>query len=148
MPLSTGAPPARPEPHGRRSRAMSGRRGPDPTPDRLTVAERGSLLLVPVARTADVPAALGWWGATNAQLTGGDVTAVLRSWEDRFGASLVSLGVDTMVLQVARRPTGAERRTVLAAEHFAFCVDNFEGFTLEDYGRALDRSDRWSFWWD
>lgn len=101
--------------------------GPDQTPDRLTVTERGSLLLVPVARPADVPAALGWWGATNAQLTGGDVTAVLRSWEDRFGATLVSLGVDTMVLQVARRPTGAEQRTVLAAEHFAFCVDNFEG---------------------
>ncbi|CAM3355974.1 DUF4253 domain-containing protein [Tsukamurella hominis] len=122
--------------------------GPGPTPDRLTMTERGRLLLVPVARPADVPAAIGWWGATNAQLTGGDVTAILRSWEDRFGATLVSLGFDTMVLQVARRPTGAEQRKVVVAEHFAFCIDNSEGFTLEDHSRALAGADRWAFWWD
>ncbi|MGC7358384.1 DUF4253 domain-containing protein, partial [Mycobacteroides abscessus subsp. massiliense] len=74
--------------------------GPDVDLQALQVAEPGALLLVPVARPADVPAALGWWGGTNYCLTGTDFTAVLRSWEDRFGAVLISIGFDTMTVRV------------------------------------------------
>ncbi|HVG84546.1 MAG TPA: DUF4253 domain-containing protein [Vicinamibacterales bacterium] len=124
------------------------RPGPQLTPDELTIRKDGGLLLVLVARPADVPAALGWIGATNAQATGADISAVLRSWEDRFGATLVSLGFDTVEVQLGNRPESVEQRNVLAAEHFWICPDSFEGFTLDDYSRALSTTTRWSFWWD
>lgn len=122
--------------------------GPQLTADHLNSRTDGGLLLVPVARPADVPAALGWIGATNAQATGADITAVLRSWEDRFGATLVSLGFDTVEVQLGSRPESAAQRNILAAEHFWICPDSFEGFTLDDYNRALSTTTRWSFWWD
>ncbi len=55
------------------------------------------LLLVPVHRPADVPAVLGW---TMPYATSGELSAVLRSWEDRFGWRLQSLSLGPM--RVAR----------------------------------------------
>ncbi|HEY1089232.1 MAG TPA: DUF4253 domain-containing protein, partial [Archangium sp.] len=64
--------------------------------DAYAQSARGDLLgLVAVHRPADVLARLGWMGAVNHDLEGDEFTAVLRSWEDRFGAVLVELGFDT-----------------------------------------------------
>jgi hypothetical protein len=48
--------------------------------------------LVPAARPADILARLGWSGACNHGITGSELAAVLRSWEDRFGARLLEVG--------------------------------------------------------
>lgn len=53
------------------------------------------LLLVPVSRPADVPAVLGWNPAIFDSVA---TSAVLRSWEDRYGWYLQSLGVSSMIL--------------------------------------------------
>ena len=82
------------------------------------------LLLVPVRRPADVPRALGWWGPANYDLSGADQTAVLRSWEDRFGAVLLGLSFDVMHLAVERpahrpgavRPARARALRVLSRQ--------------------------------
>lgn len=47
--------------------------------------------LVPAPRPADVLALLGWDGACNHR-TSAELSAVLRSWEDRFGARLLEVG--------------------------------------------------------
>lgn len=67
-------------------------------------AEPFGLALVPVTRPADTPAAIGWWGPTNHDLGGGELSAVLQSWEDRFGVVLTSLGFDTLGVDVVAPP--------------------------------------------
>ena len=54
-------------------------------------AEPRRLLLgiAPVTRPADIPAAAGWSGMCNSWDDVAEVSAVLRNWEDRFGAVLV-----------------------------------------------------------
>ncbi|WP_051208522.1 DUF4253 domain-containing protein [Propionicicella superfundia] len=108
-----------------------------------------ALMLVEAARPADVPWALGWLGACNAGLTGADLTAVLRSWEDRFGAVLVGLSFDAMLVKAAAVPSDPGELAALCAEHYAFCPDNVDQGTdtMEAYLPAL-RSRDWYFWWD
>ena len=83
--------------------------------------------LVPVARPADVPAAVGWFGTVNSWSDVVGVSAVLRSWEDRFGAVLVRMGRATLDLSVAAPPWERSECEAIAAEHFAFCDDTYAG---------------------
>ena len=101
-------------------------------------------------------AQLGWDGACNWSLTGGAISAVLRTWEDRFGAYLVSIGSAEFDLVVTRPPTGDDQCLLLADEHYAFCADNFspqtsvepESYTREEYAELLRGARAWHFWWD
>lgn len=106
--------------------------------------------LVAVDRAADVPAVLGWTGAVNRTADVGALSAVLRSWEDRFGAVLVALGFDSLTLSVAAPPTTPARALALAAEHRAFCLDNFllQPGDLRVFSAGLLRARSWRFWWD
>ncbi len=61
--------------------------------------------LVEVRRGADVPAFTCWPGAGNHIGDPGELSAVLRSWEDRFGARLIMMGSDTLLVSVAAPPT-------------------------------------------
>lgn len=112
-------------------------------------AEPFGLALVPVTRPADVPAAIGWWGPTNHDLGAGELSAVLRSWEDRFGAVLTSMGFDTLELAVAAPPTDDDAAHRLAREHHALCPDNIDqgAGDIETYV-AMVASPEWYFWWD
>lgn len=80
----------------------------------------------------------------------GGLSAALRSWEDRFGAVLVELGFDSLVLSVAAPPTTASRALAVAAEHRAFCLDNFlmQKGDLRAFADGLVRVPHWRFWWD
>jgi hypothetical protein len=121
--------------------------GPELAAEELTV-DAGALLLVPAGRPADVVAALGWWGATNHDRSGAEISAVLRSWEERFGAVLVSLGFDTMVVEVPRRP-GPREVDGLLREHYALCPDVIDqGLEADAYRAGLMEWTHWHFWWD
>ncbi|MFG3491812.1 DUF4253 domain-containing protein [Streptomyces sp. NPDC047972] len=108
--------------------------------------------LVPARRSADVPAVIGWTGPLNHENDVARLCAVLRSWEDRFGARVVALTFDQLVVSVAAPPVTREDAEAVAAEHFAFCPDTIQqgGHTnLRDYAReALLDSPVWTFWWD
>jgi len=110
----------------------------------------GRLGLVPVTRPADVPAAIGWLGPANYFTDVAPLSAVLRSWEDRFGAVLVGLGFATMHVAVRRPPVGESSTLAVAAEHLAICPDNiFQGIgNVRDYASSLDGEAAWFFWWD
>ena len=60
--------------------------------------------LVPAGRGADVLAAIGWQGARHHNPLTAPLSAVLRGWEDRFGARVVGIGFDTLDLSVAAPP--------------------------------------------
>lgn len=109
----------------------------------------GGILLVPTTRPADVLSRLGWLGATNVHQSG-DLTTVLRSWEDRFGTVPVVLGFDTLATLSEATPASGEQLDRIVAEHYAFCPDNIDqGIDdLAEYGSEIAGKAIWNFWWD
>ncbi|AYG78785.1 hypothetical protein DWB77_00893 [Streptomyces hundungensis] len=97
---------------------------------------------------AEALAACGWTGAARHADTGA-IAAVLRGWEQRYGARLVEVGPGGLRLSVTARPDGLEEALPVAAEHVAFCPDNvFRGTeSLTDYAEELVEEKCWSFWW-
>jgi hypothetical protein len=113
--------------------------------------------LVAAHRLADVPHAIGWLGATNHFMTDQGPTllsVMMRSWEERFGATLYRLGFDTMEFLVERPPPSEASALAVAAEHFAFAgSDGFSAYTtpissIRTLARAIEGSPTWRFWWD
>ncbi|WP_336319570.1 DUF4253 domain-containing protein [Streptomyces lavendofoliae] len=106
--------------------------------------------LVPARRSADIPAVLGWGGAAG-HADAVRISAVLRSWEDRFGIRVVGLGPDVLTVSVAAPPRTPDDALAVAAEHAAFSPDTVwdDYETLRAYAteEVLDRRD-WTFWWD
>ncbi|KRQ20724.1 MULTISPECIES: DUF4253 domain-containing protein [Mycobacteroides] len=112
--------------------------------------EQGSLLiLVPTARPADALNALGWTHGVNYDLSEAALAAVLRSWEDRFGAVLTSVDFDAIDVEVTR-PPGADLSVAVGYEHYGFCPDNIDqgAGTLSTYARQISGARTWKFWWD
>lgn len=105
-------------------------------------------------RPADVLAAMGWLPGN--WFDGIDqVTAALRSWEDRFGAHLLAVGFDEFKLLAERPPRGRSAAQHLAAELFALTADEFTCawdeealIDVNDIADSLIRSPIWGFWWD
>lgn len=71
------------------------------------------LLLVPCNRPADAPTALGGIGG---EVPPPETSAVLRSWEQRFGAVLFEIAPALTRLSVTRPPTRADQARLLAGE--------------------------------
>ncbi|WP_285508101.1 DUF4253 domain-containing protein [Actinokineospora sp. NBRC 105648] len=139
------------------ARPLTGRTAPDLTADDLAeqlLAGHASMRLGLVAaeRGADALAVAGWTGPMNHTNDTGEVAAVLRDWENRFGARVVGLGFDTLLLSVSAPPTTEAQALAVAAEHFAFCPDNvWQGEapqTLSTYAQRLLGDHSWVFWWD
>lgn len=122
------------------ARAVVTRLAADPHPWPLHLA------LVPAARSADIPAVMGW--QADAPLS--RLCALLRSWEDRFGARVVAFEGDMILVSVARPPTDADHATHLALEHVLTGADNINDGTLPypDLAASLIDCPLWSFWWD
>ena len=116
------------------------------------LARRGAyrLGLVPAERPADVPAVLGWTGMIKSTDQVAAISAVLRSWEERFGALLIVLGFDELELAVSAPPRLQSRALTLAAEHRAFSVRSFSGQpgNLREYASGLLHRRHWRFSWD
>ncbi|WDZ85204.1 DUF4253 domain-containing protein [Micromonospora cathayae] len=106
--------------------------------------------LVAATRSADTLAVVGWSGSANHICNAGQLSAVLRSWEQRYGAQVVAVGFDTLHLSVAAPPTTTEHAVRVAAEHHAFCPDNVHqgSGSLAAYAEEIRGSNSWSFWWD
>jgi hypothetical protein len=106
--------------------------------------------LVPARRAADVLPTVGWCPSDQIQ-TPLPVAAILRSWEARFGARLLTVGPGAQLqLLVERPPRTTEAAQGIAAEHFAFC-DECAGTGLRDIPRiaaSLVNAPTWTFWWD
>jgi Domain of unknown function (DUF4253) len=104
--------------------------------------------LVPVTRPADVVASTGWAGAADHDPA--LLSAVLRSWEERYEAFVIGMSLDQLFLAVRRPPAGHDAALLLAAEQRAFCVDVVDqGFgSIRALAAALDGTAAWTFWWD
>ncbi len=124
--------------------------------DPLAVAARSDLsgwpahlAVVPATCPADAVAVLGWRGARHHHDDVAGLSAVLRSWENRYGAVLVRIDVGTLWLSVAAPPRTPGECAAVAAEHVAFCPDvDAEDPRPLTYAPTLAGRDRWRFWWD
>ncbi|MFC5291253.1 DUF4253 domain-containing protein [Actinokineospora guangxiensis] len=108
--------------------------------------------LVAADRGADALSTAGWTGPMNHFADTALLSSVLRDWEERYGARVVGVGFDTLVLSVAAPPTTHADALPVAAEHFALCPDNvWQGespHTLFAYAQRLVGDHSWTFWWD
>ena len=106
--------------------------------------------LTAALRGADALTVTGWPGPVNHTTDTAEISAVVRSWEERFGARVVVVGFDTLQLSVAAPPADRDTALRVAAEHFAFCPDLvWQGaLSLESYADALLDRPTWWFWWD
>ena len=107
--------------------------------------------LVAAGSGAEALAASGWDGPANYTNDTGEIAAVVRDWERRYGVRVVALdGYATLYLSVSAPPADREQVGHLAAEHFAFCPDNiWQGAgTLATYAEQLAGATFWTFWWD
>ena len=97
-----------------------------------------------------------WW---DSQLKPLAISAVLRSWEDRFGARLLQIGFDRIRLLVERPPRTADAALRLAAEQHVFCDECQHGKgemgtdlpgldTVPGLAQWVLATPAWTFWWD
>lgn len=103
--------------------------------------------LVPAARGADALSLCGWTGPVNHAHTE-KISALVRSWEDRFGARVVMVEFATLHLSIAAPPVTQEHALAVAAECLAFCPDSIEHGEFVNYATELIGEKSWSFWWD
>lgn len=98
--------------------------------DKRHKTARFLLGLVPALRGADALAVCGWQGPANHMRDICEISAVVRSWEDRFGARVVALNFNTLRLSFAAPPTTREQGLQIAPEFRAFCPGSFVYDTL------------------
>jgi Domain of unknown function (DUF4253) len=123
------------------------------TPEQLRQAlgsRAARIGLAPAARPADVLPLIGWEGAANRHRTALPIAAVLRSWEDRFGARLLDVGFAQIRLLAERPPRTLQAAQQIAAEHFVFCSEcGGTGLTeIPAIASHLLKTPIWTFWWD
>jgi hypothetical protein len=104
--------------------------------------------LAAAERPADVLSLTGWNGACNSFDGTVEIAAVLRSWEERFGAALLQVGFAEIQLLARRPPATTRAAQLLAAEHVAFCHGEGPYHQVTGIAGDLLKSPLWSFWWD
>lgn len=111
--------------------------------------QRVHIVIVPTARSWEVPAHLRWGGWNECPAPEVHVAA-LRNWHERYGADLIAINRDTMNLRVRNRPSSQKEALALAKEQFLYCEDIvLQGVeTLAALGSVLRDNDWWYFWWD
>lgn len=107
------------------------------------------IALVAADRPADVLPAIGWSGLAERGESLLPLTAVLRSWEDRFGARLIDVGSPDLRLFVERPPRSTRAAQRIAAEHVVM-ADECTGAstTVPTIAARLLNAHLWTFWWD
>jgi hypothetical protein len=105
--------------------------------------------LVAAGRPADVLPVIGWGGLANRGESLLPLTAVLRSWEDRFGARLIDVGYADLRLLVERPPRTLDAAQYIAAEHVVLADECIEAFRdIPNIAARLVNAPIWTFWWD
>jgi hypothetical protein len=106
----------------------------------------GHLALVRAERPADIPAVMAW----DAEAPHEFLSALLRSWEVRFGARVVGFEGATIHVSVTRPPATAADASLVAMEHMLLGDDEHPPGDLNfaDYAESLVGGRHWFFWWD
>jgi uncharacterized protein DUF4253 len=112
--------------------------------------------LVPAMRPADILPLVGWFATDIFEGVFENAlpfAAVLRSWEERYGARLLRVGPSAEIQVLVERPPHTRAQAqALAAEHFAFCDEWHAGdqalATVSEIASVVIGARTWCFWWD
>jgi hypothetical protein len=105
--------------------------------------------LVAAGRPADVLPVIGWGALDDRGESLLPLTAVLRSWEDRFGARLIDVGYADLRLLVERPPRTLQAAQYIAAEQVVLADECIVATTdIPDIAGRLVNASIWTFWWD
>ena len=132
--------------------AMDAALSPDALEAALCSFPASRIALVPAGRPADVLPVLGWcpgnWESVFSVDTPVAMAAVLRSWEERFGAQVFAMTYDAAHLLVERPPRDMDAAVPVAAEHWLFCDDDAGRQPVRTTAANLIGNPIWYFWWD
>lgn len=106
--------------------------------------------LIPARHGWEVPGLLSWQGAVNYDLDGAHHVAVLRGWQERLGAELVTLTRDRIELLVGRPPWDPATMVQVAVELLGYCpdLDVLGTGMVAVLANEVVPCRRWSLWWD
>jgi hypothetical protein len=77
--------------------------------------------------------------------------AVMKYWNERWGAGLVAMVAGAMEMRVLQPPTTLQEAFGLAKEHYLYSpdvVDQGPGGSLNILASILLNGRVWQFWWD
>jgi len=76
--------------------------------------------------------------------------ALMRLWQERFGAEVVGITRDVVEMRVERPPTNKVDALRLAKQQYLYCQDIVDQGTqtLESLAAVLLGGTSWFFWWD
>jgi Domain of unknown function (DUF4253) len=121
----------------------------DREPQFAFTARDTAIGLIPARHGWEVPGLLSWGGAVNYDLDGAHHVAVLRSWQQHYGAELVTLTRDQIELLVAHPPRDPATMVQVAVEMLGYCPDlDVQGTGMVAVLANEVAHRRWSFWWD
>ncbi|MCW2923732.1 MAG: hypothetical protein JWM98_1136, partial [Thermoleophilia bacterium] len=129
-----------------RPASATGRR-PDAIAHASAALDAAHLGVVACTRPAQVLERIAWPGARDA-LDPALLTAVLASWEGRYGALVLGLSADVVTFAVTRPPATIEEAREAAAEQLAACpalTDDWDGF--DAHAAALVDAPAWRLRW-
>jgi Domain of unknown function (DUF4253) len=100
-------------------------------------------VLPPTPISWEAFAYMGWNGAEE---NAAEKIAVLKNWNERYGAKLVCSFSDKLLVQVERRPASIEEAFDLAIEQFDFAWETTVryGVSVRAHARALLATNRWT----
>jgi len=108
------------------------------------------IALVPTAHFWEAPAYLpvqgNEWDPSNAVQV-----AMMKYWNERWGAELVAMAPSTVEMRVLRPPTTWEEAFTLAKEQYIYApdvVDQWLGGNFATLVKTLRNGRVWLFWWD
>ncbi|MCB0878886.1 MAG: DUF4253 domain-containing protein [Thermoleophilia bacterium] len=102
---------------------VGGGRRLDALDETLGLLPGARLALAPGRRPADVIHTLAWPGADVAGMSTTELAQIVASWEERYGALLVSIDEGSLLFAVLRPPSTIEQAIELVAELHALCPD-------------------------
>ena len=107
------------------------------------------IALVPTAVSWEAPVYLGWGGWNDAP-DAAQQLPIMKYWNEKYGAELVSATFDFIEMIVPNPPGETQDVIDLAFEHAAYSPDNiFQGAGgIDTYASGIADYNYWGFWWD
>lgn len=105
--------------------------------------------LVPTIKSYEVPAYIKF-GGWNACPDPEQHVALMKYWNEKYGANIISITGDTIECTVDNPPTTKEEAMALAREQFLYCEDIVtQGCgSISALAGTLLNAKYWYFWWD
>ncbi len=108
-----------------------------------------AIALIPSSAPWEVPCYLKFGGWNECPFPA-EHSAVMRRWQEKYGAEVVTVTHDTVEMRVKHPPKTRDEALALAREQFVYCADIVSQGTqtIEALAATLLNAPTWFFWWD